>query len=272
MKPGFLSASEILDEACGTVVRTAAPWLGILWLTALPLRLLQVHFIDALLELGKSAKHHGEYLLQIALASGGAFVLSLLGRAIFARACDLYLASRRSPGREALRVPGVGFASYLYVSLLIETLFYALLPSLMGAPVIASLAALAAATYALNERPSLIGPIREITRHASEIRVLLVLMFVFASAWLVAGVNIFATFEAGLWMASGVPGFDPTIGGHVLSLSNRLFVLLILAGASLAVEPFWLAAHLVYVNRLRARQSGEDLEQWFETLRSEPAA
>ena len=40
-----LRVSEILDDAAEAAMRVAAPWMGLLWLCSLPLRLLQVHFV-----------------------------------------------------------------------------------------------------------------------------------------------------------------------------------------------------------------------------------
>jgi hypothetical protein len=39
------------------------------------------------------------------------------------------------------------------------------------------------------------------------------------------------------------------------------------AGALVAVEPFWIAAHVVFVRKAGAQERGDDLRAWFEELR-----
>src|SRR5437867_11261718 len=81
-----LRVSEILDDAAEAAMRVAAPWMGLLWLCSLPLRLLQVHFVARLLELGPEASHYGNYLHGLALATMAALLPSLWARAVFVRA------------------------------------------------------------------------------------------------------------------------------------------------------------------------------------------
>jgi len=97
---------------------------------------------------------------------------------------------------------------------------------------------------------------------------LLRLLFVFALALLVAAINLHFLFGAGLWLAGGVAGVDRSTWGAVLSVHNPLYVVLILTGAGLLLEPFWLAALTAHVERVRARESGDDLRLWFAELRA----
>ena len=80
------SAINALDAAAQLVPRVAAPWMGVLWLTALPLRLLQVYFIAQLVRLDAPWKYF-HYFLNLAAWLCAAFVFSLFGRAVFVRAC-----------------------------------------------------------------------------------------------------------------------------------------------------------------------------------------
>ena len=89
---------------------------------------MQVHFAKQLDFLGNNARHYGDYLQELSFVIFITFILSVCGRAIFIRACFLGFKSRTSPGREALKVPLPSIASYIYASLLIEVLFFALAP------------------------------------------------------------------------------------------------------------------------------------------------
>jgi hypothetical protein len=42
---------------------------------------------------------------------------------------------------------------------------------------------------------------------------------------------------------------------------------MLFAGAVMIVEPFWVAAHVVYVRKAGAEESGDDLKAWFAELR-----
>ncbi len=271
MRPS-LTLTEVLDEDAEVVAHVAAPWLGVLWLSALPLRLAQVHFAARVFELGASASQYGDHLYGLALPTMAAFLLSLLGRAVFVRACGLGLRSLASPGVEALRLPAAGTAAYLYVALAIEALFFALGFTYVAVPLLVMLAGLAAATYPLNERPGLLGPWREIARHSGHARILVGLVFVFGVALIVAYANLYFVFQLGLWLAQAIPGLDLLPWQELLGFANHRFQYLLVAGACLAVEPYWLGALTVYVHKLRSQQSGEDLRLRFELLRKAAAA
>jgi len=94
---------------------------------------------------------------------------------------------------------------------------------------------------------------------------------VFAVAVLIVFVNLYFVFQIGLWLAGAIPGVDPTPWETVLSPDNRSFLLVLVAGAVLAVEPFWVAALTVFVHKARSRDTGEDLRLWFERLRRQEA-
>ena len=94
------------------------------------------------------------------------------------------------------------------------------------------------------------------------------LVAVFAAALLLAAVNLFVAFRIGLWMADGLVGLDLTRWQGLLGPQNLRFTLVLLAGGWVFVEPWWLAALVIYVHRVRSRASGEDLRLWFRRLRS----
>lgn len=271
MRRSTLSLPEVLDDAFELTVRLASPWMGVLWLTALPLRLLQIHFAVRVFDLGGEAGQYGAHLLDLATLTGLAFLLSLWGRAVFVRAAGLSLRSLESPGWEALRIAPAAGLSYVYAALVFEVLFFALGWTLLGLPLLVLLAGMAAATSPLNERPGLLQPLRETARHSTPFVVLLGLLFVFGVALLIAAVNLYFVFRLGLWLAGGVPGLDLAPWRGLLALSSSRFRWVLLLGAILAVEPYWLTALVVHVHKVRSRESGEDLRLWFARLRREAA-
>ena len=93
----------------------------------------------------------------------------------------------------------------------------------------------------------------------------------FAAALVLAAINLFFVFQLGLWLAGGVIGADTTRWTGLLAASNLRFRYVLLAGAGVVVEPFWLAALVVYVHKLESRTTGEDLRLWFGRLRSREA-
>jgi hypothetical protein len=267
-----ISVSEVLDDGAEVAMRVAAPWMGVLWLSSLPLRFLQVHFVARVTSLGAEASQYGDYLQGLALASTAALLPSLWGRAVYVRACGLGLRSEKAPGPAALRVSLTSFASYVYVALLVEVLFLALAVTVLAIPLLVVVAGLAAAAHPYFERPSLLAPIREVARPLAEGRILTALVFVFSAGLVVVLANLYFVFQLGLWLAGAVPGLDPTLWGRLLGPWNTNFLLVLLAGTILLVEPFWLAALTVFVHRARSRETGEDLRLWFERLRAREAA
>ena len=272
MRRASLSVTEILDDAEEVVAGVFAPWGGLLWLTALPLRLLQIHFLDRLAALGGEAPHYGVHLQQLALLTTAALVLSLLGRAVFVRACTMSLRSGKPPGAAAWRI-GVGPAlSYLYIGLFLEVLFTLTAPAFVVAPLLMLLSGLAAATAPLVPRPGPIAPWRAAAAHLRHLRVLVAVLALFTAALLIAAVNLYFVFRIGLWLAGGLPGAALAAWDTLLSLGHRRFRLLLFAGTVLVLEPFWLATLVVFVQKSLARTTGEDLRITWERLRSEAAA
>jgi hypothetical protein len=269
-----LSLTEVLDDAGDVIPRVAAPFVGVLWLTGLPLRLAQAQFVAHLIALKGEAAHFGDALWRLALVAGGAFVLAAWGRAVYVRACGFGLRGA-VPGRASFRVRPAAFAAYLYVALLLEAVFYATAWTVVLAPFLVLLAALAAATSPFHERASLWAPLGQLFRHGRHAGVLLGMLVVFAAGLLVMLLNLYFAFRFGLWLAGAVPGLDPGTWDLRLRFGNPRFVLMLVAGAGMALEPYWLAAAAVYVHKVRSRGSGEDLRLWFERLRqrdSEAAA
>jgi hypothetical protein len=263
-----LAVGGILDDAAELVSSIAAPWAGLLWLSALPLRLGQAHFAARVVELGDEAHVYGDHLQGLAVVVGVAFLVSLWGRAVFVRACVLRLRTLEPGGLAPLRLRPGAFATYVYAALAVEAAFYATCASVVAVPAFVLVAGLAAATLPLLEKPGLVRPFRLIAANARRAVPLVGLLFTFLAAFLLAAANLFLLFRFGLWLADGMVGLELTRWDGLLGIRNPRFLFVLLAGAWLIVEPWWLAALVVYVHRLRSRASGEDLRLWFGRLRS----
>lgn len=261
-----LSTTSVLDESADVVRIVAAPWAAVLLLTSLPWRFLQVLFIEQVLELGNNATHYGNVLTSTAEATCIAFVVAMIGRAIYARAVSLAAGGGRAPGREALRVPPAALASYLFTASLLEVAFYATWFTFVGIPLTVMVAGLAVGTMPLNDRAGIVAPLRRIGRYARDARVLVALLLVFFVALFVAAANLAAAFAGGLWLVHGFGGFDVSRWQLLLDFGTRRFTFLLIAGAILAVEPFWVAAHVILVRKSGAAETGEELRMWFREL------
>jgi hypothetical protein len=261
-----LSATSVLDEMSDAVSLAAAPWAGLLLLTSLPYYLLQVLFVDRLIDVGSEAAHYGRALGALANWTVLAFVVSLWGRAVWARACRIAVESGARPAALALRVPLAALASYLFTASLTEVLFYATALTFVGPLIIIVFGGIAIGTMELNDRAGVAAPLRLIARYSRHVRIELALLFVFFVAYVVALVNIGAAFAAGLWMAHGFASIDISQWALLLQTHNRTYAILLLAGAALAVEPFWIAANVVLVRKTGAAESGEELRVWFREL------
>jgi hypothetical protein len=84
----------------------------------------------------------------------------------------------------------------------------------------------------------------------------------------VALINLFAAFAAGLWLAHAFGGAALVRWDILLSAANKHYILLLLAGAIVTIEPFWIAAHVVLVRKSGVAESGEDLRTWFRELQT----
>ena len=245
----------------------AAPWAGVLIAASIPYRFLQALFIDQLFEVGSKAAEYGNLLGGTANLIVISMLLAFWGRAVFARACRLAQARGAVPGREAWRVRPAAYACYVLTATTAVIIGAAGLFTVIGYIAAVVFAGLAIGTMELNERVSLTAPFALIVRYTKSIKVPIALVFVFFCALFVAFANLGATFELGAWLASAVGGFDAPHWRILFSAGNRRFLLILIAGAVLIVEPFWIAANVVYVRKAGAEESGDDLRAWFDELR-----
>ena len=245
---------------------TAAPWAGVLVITALPYRFLQALFLDQLIEVGGSASSYGNLLGGTANMTVASIVIAMWGRAVYARACRLAHARGVTPGRETWRVPAPALASFVLTASAALLLGFLTLFTCLGYIAAVMFGGMAIGTMELNERVSLTQPFRLIARYANVIT-LFVLLFVLFCGVFVALVNLSAASGLVVWATGALGGFDAPHWPLLFSGSNRRFVLLLIAGAIVAIEPFWVAAHVVFVRRSGAEERGDDLRTWFEELR-----
>jgi hypothetical protein len=264
-RPGL---AEVLDEGADLVRAGGSSFVGLLVLTALPLRLGQAHFAARVVELGDQAAAHGDHLRFLALALSGALVLSLFGRAVFVRALSLRGRMAEAPAGAAFRLSAAGFAAYVVLALLLEAAFYATCLLGLLAPVFVVLSGLLAALSLRLERAGLVEPLRHLGRFSAHGVPLVGLLLVFAAAFGLAVVNLYLLFRLGLWAASGLPGFQAAAWSGLLEPGNPRFLCALLAGGILLLEPYWLASLVAYAQKLESRKTGEDLRLWFARLRS----
>jgi hypothetical protein len=262
-----LSTTSVLDEAADAVGLTAAPWAGVLMATAIPYRFLQALFIDQLFEVGSSASQYGNLLGTTANITVATILLALWGRAVYARACRLALARGSAPGRDAWRVPPAALASYILTASTAMLAGYLSIITVVGVVGVAMFAGLAIGTIELNDRVSVTAPFRHIFRTAKHIAIPFALLFILFCATVVALINLAAAFQLGTWMVGTVGAFDAPNWQSLFSAANRRFVLILIAGALVIVEPFWIASHVIFVRKVGAVESGDDLRTWFEELR-----
>ncbi len=262
-----LTTTSVLDESASIVRATASPWVGLLLVTSLPYRFMQAVFADRLLELGSTASQYGDALRTTADLTCVAFLLSLWGRAVYARACRLTSAAGIAPGREALRVPPAALASYVLVASIAESVTYMLFITVVGIGVGAILSGLAIGTMELNDQPGVMAPLRRLARHGNQTRIVVALAFVFFCGFIIAMLNVATLFAGCLALASTVGGWDAPRWHVLLSFSNRRYILMVIAGALLVIEPFWIAANVLLVRKAGVAESGDDLRLWFEELK-----
>ncbi len=274
MARDLFSPLGILDDTHGAVTRTAAPWLGVLWLCTIPYRLAQAYFIHEVLDLGGDAPKYSGHLESLALVIFALLLLAVYGRAVYVRACLLALQSGGRPGREAWRVPAVHLVNSVYAALVCEVLFAMSAWTFIAAPLYAVPSGLVYPAAARTTRPGLVLLI-DIVRLTGGIKAMIGLLATFAVAVPAAFINFYMALRLGLWAASSLGGDNLARWEHLLRPihpwvaflpGEPLTALICIAATLLIIEPFWLASLTVYVHRTSLRQSGEDLRLRFRLL------
>ncbi|HEX8155199.1 MAG TPA: hypothetical protein VF698_18850 [Thermoanaerobaculia bacterium] len=255
----------MLDEAVETVTLAGAPWAGLLVAATLPFRLAQVWFLDRLLEVGADASRYGNVLAEAADVTMLCFAIALAGRAVYARACGLAITSRGIPGREAWRVPAAALAAYFLTMAFGVLITAAVALTVFGLALVSVYNGLAIGTMELNDRVGLFAPFRTLRRRAS-LKIPLVLTFVLFCATIAAWANLVMGTYLLMTMSGAAGVAELPRAAALFSPSNRVFLLLTAAGALLAVEPFRIAAYVVFIRKLGSEERGDDLRTWFREL------
>jgi hypothetical protein len=266
------STADVLDDAGELTARLFAPWAGVVWLTALPLRLLQAQLLALAIELGAGAGGHGDALRALGLAAAAAVALAAWGRSVYVRACALALRSPAVSAREALRPPAPAVAAHVFLALLLELAAWASAITLVGPFAAAIFAGLAAAVANGVERPSVGAALAATLRAPGPPAAVIGLAGCFLMAWVAAAANLGFASVLGLWLARAIPGAELSAWEALLSPANPRFVLVLLYAGWLALEPAWLAAWTSLVHRARSAETGEDLRLWLGRVRAEGAA
>lgn len=265
-----LGLGEMLDRAANLVARELPERTALCLLAALPWRLLQVWWLHRLVEIAATATHYGSYLISLSLWTVAALPLAFWGRAQLARGCSIALSGEDgSLGRSRFGLPWRSYFPGLYAALVGAALYPAIGWTLLPLPFITLYCGLAAATAPYQERPGLVAPIVTVARGFGSPQLLAGLWFTAGVGVLIAFFQLFVLFQLGLAAAQTMFGGIDVWWETALSFENRLFVLLLFAGAFLAVEPFWIAGLSIVVQRGRARASGDDLAGWIAELAEE---
>ena len=259
-------AVELIDQAADLARRTTSA-MAVLWLTAMPARFALAYLIAQLVRLGPKAHEHGAFLKGIAYAALGLWLVSLWGRQVYVRACRLVLEGGEPRGLAGLRVPLRDLAAATSAALVVELLFW-LLSITAVAPVPLLAAAALAATAAPRGGPGLLPPLRALLSSVGSLGTLFFLEFLFLIGLMLAALNLHNLFWLTAWALGPVLPAEAASHATILSLHNPLYAILLVAGATLLIEPLWLAAMTAHVESVRAASSGEDLRQRFAELRA----
>jgi hypothetical protein len=265
-----LSTTSVLDEATEVVTMAGPGWAGLVILAALPLRYLEAIFLDQLFEVGSKALQYGNLLGATATMTVFTMLIAIWGRAIYARACRLAHARNGAPGRAAWRMPIAALASYVLTASASVLIGYATLFTCVGFFAAVVFSGLAIGTMEQNERVSLTGPFKRIFAAAKHVAIPIALALIFFCALFVALVNLAGAISIATWLAGALGDFDAP-HWQTLFEKNRRYYLMLFAGAFATLEPFWIAAYVVYVRKAGAQESGDDLRTWFEELQRSEA-
>lgn len=276
MLPGHLPLRDVADAMDDGLRSTCRnwEWVGVLLLLAMPGRLALAYLLLALMRL-PDPRAHGDALTLLAGQWLGLWAVGLYGRQVFVRACRM--ADGHGRWWEPLAVPWAQLVAHLLGATVIAVLFFALLWTLLIPPLLLPLAALAAIAPGITPvaRGSVAlftGPLRGIAQVYSPSSLRLVVP-AFTVALVLALINLHLVTQLGLWLAQLV--VSPAVLTNwdlLLSFSSPTYVTLLCAGATLAVEPFWLAVLNAIGGKVRSRSTGEDLHGWFAAIRARQLA
>ncbi len=288
MRNVSLNPVEILNASVQLTLRVASPWMGVLWITALPLRLLQLYFVTRIAALDEP-QYYMYYLWRVTAVVFAAFLVSLYGRAVYARACHHAQNALHGSQLDPLKVPLSDLIPYMYAALINELFFYATLFTMLMPPLFIIYGGLAAATSTGTGGPKLLDAVLSPFKALRVWKALLINSLVFPLCVFLAFINLYILIILLLWAFGSLLGSDlprweyiiqhmpnlphPQKGDSLMDILRKfvpdlpLTFWLIGVGAWMIVEPFWLAANVALIQKARTRKSGEDLRIWFQDLK-----
>lgn len=261
--------ADAMDEGLHTTCRRWE-WVGVLVLLAMPGRLALVHLLLTLARLSEP-RAHGDALTLLTGQWLLLWLIGLYGRQVFIRACRI--ADGHGRWWEPFAVPLHHLLAHFTAAIVLAFVFFAGLWTIILPPFLLPLAALAAIAPGITpvSRTSfawLTGPFHAMACILSPNALLLVVPAC-SVALALALLNLHYLAQLGLWL--GQLAFSPDILARwdvLLSVVSPTYLTLLVAGASLAVEPFWLAILNAVSGKVRARSTGEDLFVWFSALQA----
>jgi hypothetical protein len=272
------TSMQILNAAARTLRRVASPWMGVLWICTLPLRLAQLYFLYQLQFLAEAGpQHYLYYLWRLAAFVFIAFLVSLYGRAVFVRACWLAPDGVSRAKLEPLKVPLGDFVPYAYTALIFEFLFYIGMFTLIAPwPFLIFGGLAAAASYGIGGPKILRAPasVFALLNSWRSLVLLCAITLLFALALFFVYVNLYVLVIVllmlfGSFLGSSLPVWQHIFEPGLLTPKEQLATWMLMIGAAMIVEPFWLAANVELVQKIRAQKSGDDLRLWFQDLKKE---
>jgi hypothetical protein len=249
----------VLDEAVDVVRLVAAPWVGVLVLLSLPLRLMEAQLLARALYLGDRASDHATHLQRLAAWTLVAFVVAVAGRTVYARACTLALGGSPPPGWTAFRVRAADLGGHLLLALALLVLAAVGSVTVFAVPVAAVLSYLAAAACQGLPRLDLASPLAALGRASRRLGGLVAVLGVLSVGGGLVLANLHAAAQLGLWLAGAFGLRDVSAWAALASLRSEPYVLALVALTVTILEPFFVAASCVLVRHELARGTGEDL-------------
>ncbi len=259
MRNASISAIGILNASAQLTLRVASPWMGVLWITALPHRLMQFYFIWQFRILDEPHLYAG-YLTRLAMFVMLTFAISLYGRAVYVRACHIATHTQNDSKLNAFKVPLSDLVPYLYMASINELFFYLTSFTMFMWPLFVIFGGLAAATsYDIRGPKFLAAPFNAIKAGAAAFKALIAISCVFLFGQFMALINLFIFIIVFLVLCGPILGPALPRWEYIFQAENVIFpkhpltYALLLIGAAQVIEPFWLAANVDLVKRVRAR-------------------
>lgn len=270
------STSDILDDSVMALKAAASPWMGVLWLCVLPLRLLTLYMFRVAISLGDDATQYGNYFWTLSAVAVVLFVISVYGRLLFVKNIYANLESDHPVKSKSFKVSLSELFVSIYVLLFLEMLFYGSLWSLFIPFIVLVFSGVAIPSIHQNAKMGALKPFKALVGQFANAKTLLKIVIIFLIAAPIAFIGSGVLLQLFSWLIQGFVGSGAEVITKVLEPSmlffvtkNVLVIELQLLFVLLLLEPFWLAAFTSMVYRFRMQSSGDDLRRRFNKLKKE---